>query len=182
MALASAKPGNSTISGSNVAAIMALEHDALNARSGSERFSDAVARKAGTIWFISAHAVWFVLWILLNAGLVPGVPVFDPYPYQFLTFVVSLEAIFLSLFILMSQNRGSRQADSRGHLDLQINLLAEQEATKMLQMLQSLCRYHGLSEAADPEVDQLKQATKPEELLRELQESLPCDDKSSTLQ
>ncbi len=162
-----------SISERNVTAIVALEHESRNARSGSERFSDNVAQQAGTIWFISAHAIWFAVWMILNAGLIPSIPIFDPFPYQFLTFVVSLEAIFLALFILMSQNRSNRQADARGHLDLQINLLAEQESTKMLQMLQSLCKYHGLSEARDPELEQLKQATKPEELLKELKESLP---------
>ena len=103
----------------------------------------------------------------------PGIRPFDPFPYQFLTFVVSLEAIFLSLFILMSQNRANKQADARSHLDLQINLLAEQEATKMLEMLQSLCEYHKLAVARDPEVDLLKSPTKPAELLTELQEHLP---------
>lgn len=87
----------------------------------------------------------------MNSGLV-GIHPFDPYPYQFLTFVVSLEAIFLSLFILMSQNRATRQTDARSQLDLQINLLAEQEATKMLQMLQSLCKHQGLAVADDPEI------------------------------
>ena len=87
--------------------------------------------------------------------------------------MVSLEAIFLSLFILMSQNRSSSQADARAHLDLQINLLSEQESTKMLQMLRSLCRHHGLADASDPEVEHLEHRTEPEELLRELKESLP---------
>jgi hypothetical protein len=98
---------------------------------------------------------------------------FDPFPFQFLTFVVSLEAIFLSLFILMSQSRSSSQADARAHLDFQINLLSEQESTKMLKMLRSLCRHHGLADASDPEVEHLEHRTEPEELLRELKESLP---------
>jgi uncharacterized membrane protein len=134
---------------------------------------DAIAHRAGRLWFISAHAIWFGGWILLNAGLVPGIRAFDPYPYQFLTFVVSLEAIFLSLFILMSQNRGNKQADSRSHLDLQINLLAEQESTKMLQMLQKLCEHHNLSIAHDPELELLTNPTEPETLLKELKENLP---------
>ncbi len=138
-----------------------------------ERLSDAIARQAGRIWFIGLHAAWFAIWITLNSGYVPAVHPFDPYPYQFLTFVVSLEAIFLSLFILMSENRQSRQADTRSHLDLQINLLAEQEATKMLQMLQSLCEYHKLPIAHDPEVEILKSPTKPAELAEELKASLP---------
>jgi uncharacterized membrane protein len=157
----------------NLSAIFEIEQEAIAARSGGERFADAVAHHAGRVWFIGAHAFWFAGWILLNVGLVPGIPSFDPYPYQFLTFVVSLEAIFLSLFILMSQNRSSRQADARSHLDLQINLLAEQESTKMLQMLQSLCRHQGLAVANDPEVDNLTTPTEPAELIEELKTSLP---------
>jgi uncharacterized membrane protein len=150
-----------------------MEQDAISARSNSERVSDAVARHAGRVWFVSAHAIWFAGWIVLNTGRVWGIQPFDPYPYQFLTFVVSLEAIFLSLFILMSQNRANRQADARAHLDLQINLLAEQESTKVLQMLQSLCAYHSLAAANDPEVENLKTPTEPAKLLRELKAGLP---------
>jgi uncharacterized membrane protein len=69
--------------------------------------------QAGQLWFVLPHVGWFIIWIVMNAGVVPGILVFDPYPYQFLTFVVSLESIFLSLFILMSQNRANKQADSR---------------------------------------------------------------------
>ncbi|MEO7650307.1 MAG: DUF1003 domain-containing protein, partial [Bryobacteraceae bacterium] len=124
-------------------------------------------------WFVGAHAVWFVGWILANFGALPYIHTFDPFPYPFLTFVVSLESIFLSLFIMMSQSRASRQADARAHLDLQINLLAEQESTKMLQMLQKLCEHHRLAIAHDPEVDALKTPTEPAELLDELKEKLP---------
>jgi uncharacterized membrane protein len=157
----------------NVAAISGMEQAAMASRSAGERWGDVIATQAGRLWFAAAHAVWFVVWVVVNAGLVPRIPVFDPYPYQFLTFVVSLESIFLSLFILMSQNRTNKQADSRSHLDLQINLLAEQESTKMLEMLQKLCEFHHLDIARDPEIDSLKSPTKPDELLRELKAKLP---------
>ena len=75
----------------------------------------------------------------MNTGNLPVVPPFDPFPFNFLTLLVSLEAIFLSLFVLMSQNRMVRQADKRAHLDLQIDLLAEQELTATLHMLKALC-------------------------------------------
>jgi uncharacterized membrane protein len=159
----------------NISAVSTIEHEALAARSRGQRLGDLIARSAGQMWFIVVHAVWFGVWIALNCRLVSGLRPFDPYPFQFLTFVVSLEAIFLSLFILMSQNRSSSQADARAHLDLQINLLSEQESTKMLQMLRSLCRHHGLADASDPEVEHLERRTEPEELLRELKESLPED-------
>jgi uncharacterized membrane protein len=89
---------------------------------------------------------------------------------------VSLESIFLSLFILMSQNRATKQADQRAHLDLQINLLAEHENTKMLSMLQALCRHHRLIEASDPEVDELAKRTEPQQVLKELADNLPAPD------
>ena len=157
----------------NISAVSAIEHEALAARSCGQRLGDLIARSAGQMWFIVGHSVWFGVWIVLNCGAVAGMRPFDPFPFQFLTFVVSLEAIFLSLFILMSQSRSSSQADARAHLDLQINLLSEQESTKMLQMLRSLCRHHGLTDAIDPEVEHLEQSIEPEDLLRELKESLP---------
>lgn len=156
----------------NIAAVCKIEEDALRARSHGERLGDAVARHAGRIWFIGAHALWFTLWISINTGLLPIRP-FDQFPFPFLTFVVSLEAIFLSLFILMSQNRAQRQADARAHLDLQINLLAEQESTKMLQLLQCLCAHHGLAVADDPELEYLQNRTEPGELLDDLKKQLP---------
>jgi len=159
----------------NVRAITTIEHAAMESRSGAERIADTIARQAGKISFVIAHAVWFFGWIAANSGFLPKVRAFDPFPYQFLTFVVSLEAIFLSLFILISQNRSSRQADARSHLDLQINLLAEQESTKMLQMLQSLCKYHHLAIADDAELESLIAPTEPAELLKELEAKLPGD-------
>jgi uncharacterized membrane protein len=160
-------------SAKNIAAIIAIERAALRERSAGERLGDSVARVAGQLWFILLHAVWFALWIAANSGRIPGLRPFDPFPYAFLTFVVSIEAIFLSLFILLSQNRSNRQAEARAHLDLQINLLSEQEATKMLQLLQALCVKHGLPEARDPEAKQLARPTEPQDLLEELKESLP---------
>lgn len=145
-------------------------------RSRAERFSDTVAYQAGRLWFIVLHALWFGGWVLWNSPLIPGGRKFDPFPFPALTAMVSLEAIFLSLFILMSQNRNTRQADERAHLDLQVNLLAERESTKMLQLLQALCKHHKLPEANDPEVAELSSRTKPEALAREIQASLPQHD------
>jgi uncharacterized membrane protein len=157
----------------NIRAVCELEQKALDERSLGERIGDAVSHYAGKAWFIVFHFLWFASWIILNAGLVPAVPKFDPYPYPFLTFAVSLEAIFLSLFILMSQNREARQADQRAHLDLQINLLAELESTRMLEMLKALCQHHGLDAGLSPDVEQLAKPTEPKTLVSELQHRLP---------
>src|SRR6185503_4851339 len=98
----------------NISAICQMETQELVRRSLSARLGDVIATQAGRMWFIIVHLVWFTLWIGLNLS---G-KTFDPFPFSLLTMVVSLESIFLSLFILMSQNRSGEQADRRNHLDL----------------------------------------------------------------
>jgi uncharacterized membrane protein len=159
--------------GKNVQAIADVELAALRRRSVGERFGDRVAARAGSINFVLFHAAWFVLWILVNANAIPGVPAFDPYPFAFLTLVVSLEAIFLSIFVLVSQNRMSRQAELRGHLDLQVNLLAEQESTAALHLLKTLCEHLGIDAATRSEDQRLLDKTNIKEILTELQGTLP---------
>jgi len=155
----------------NIQEICEIEKKALNRRSVSERFGDLVSTQAGRMWFIVIHVMWFALWIGLN---LPARHSFDPFPYALLTMIVSLESIFLSLFILMSQNRATKQADQRAHLDLQINLLAEHENTKMLRMLQALCKHHHLTEAHDPEIAQLVERTEPQQVFQDLVDNLPA--------
>ena len=133
----SAKPKVPEPAARNIEAIAALEREALHDRTGLDRFTDAVTAAAGNPIFIVAHAVWFSVWIALN---VMREHPFDPYPFGLLMLMVSLEAIFLSAAVLMTQNRMRRQADRRAHLDLQVNLLAEQELTTMLKMLTGICQ------------------------------------------
>ena len=159
----------------SIKAVSDLEHQALARRTAAETFSDFVVSQGGRPWVIVLHTLWFGVWILWNSARIPGLRVFDPFPYMGLTTIVSLEAIFLSLFILASQNRATRHADERAHLDLQINLMAEREATKMLRLLQALCAYHGLAEAADSEVDEMLRETEPASIARELEKHLPSD-------
>jgi uncharacterized membrane protein len=127
------------------------------------------------MWFVIFHVLWFSLWLWLNSESRSRFA-FDPFPYQLLSTVVSLESIFLSLFILMSQNRSNVQADQRNHLDLQINLLSEEENTKMLQMLQAICEHHKLAIGKDPETTAMAQRTEISDVLSELQEHLPASE------
>jgi len=159
----------------HIQAIAALEQQALARRSGAQKFSDLIVSQAGRVSAIVFHLVWFAAWIAWNSGRVPRVRPFDPFPFMGLSTVVSLEAIFLSLFILVSQNRASRRADERAQLDLQVNLLSEREATKMLQLLQALCTYHGLNAADDAEVTELISETEPAVIARELEQQLPSE-------
>jgi uncharacterized membrane protein len=163
---------NASTTHRNIATICEMEEHALARRSISARIGDVIATQAGRMWFIIVHAVWFAVWLVLNTDT-HGRWAFDPYPFALLTMIVSLESIFLSLFILMSQSRSSLQADRRNHLDLQINLLSEDENTKMLQMLQALCEYHKLPIAKDSEIQALTKKTDVREVLTEINESLP---------
>ena len=128
---------------SNVARVAKLEADALDARSLGARCATGLIRFAGTATFATIHLAWFVVWLTVNSGVVPGIRPFDPYPFSFLTLVVSLEAIFLSIWILIGQNEMERLADRRAHLDLQVNMLAEQESTAAIRMLQRISEHLG---------------------------------------
>lgn len=124
-----------------MAAVAQIEAAELARRTAPERFSDTVAGVAGTAAFAAFHVVWFAGWIVWNTGLVPRWKPIDPYPFSFLTLIVSLEAIFLSIFVLISQNNLTRQSERRANLDLQINLLAEQESTKTVALLERIARH-----------------------------------------
>ena len=158
----------------NVGTIAALERAALRGRSHADRLSDAISRFTGSARFAVVHFVFFVSWMALNSGVVADVPRFDPYPFSFLTLVVSLEAIFLSVFVLMSQNRMTRHADKRAHLDLQVDLLAEQELTTMLRMLHALCvKHHVQVDLPTDSMRQFLEDTDVGKLAKTLQDRLP---------
>lgn len=157
----------------NVKTIMRLERKALRSRSILTRAADTLTGYAGSPPFVVFHVLWFTAWILINVKLIPGITAFDPYPFGFLTMVVSLEAIFLSLLVLMTQNRMTKEADKRSHLDLQINLLAEQQGTMILGMLQKLCEYHGLREDSGDVLREMIEETDVHHLAKTLEEKLP---------
>jgi uncharacterized membrane protein len=125
----------------NIEVIKGWEEAALHQRSTTEQLSDAVIHFAASGRVLFFHVVWFSLWVLVNLGIVQGVQPFDPFPFPVLMLTVALEAIFLSLFVLASQNRLSHQGDKRAHLNLQIDLLAEREMTTVLRLLQDIARH-----------------------------------------
>ena len=135
----------------NVQAIKRWERAILLGRSHAERVSDWIACTAGKGFVLVLHVVWFGAWIAMNGGTVRGIQPFDPFPFPFLTLTVSLEAIFLALFDLASQNRLARQTDKRSHLDLQIDLLAEREMTAVLRLLQDIAQHLAVPTSATPE-------------------------------
>ena len=103
-------------------------------RTSSERMADLLTSRLGSTNFLMVNAAFFAAWILVNTGMVPGLEVFDPFPFGLLTMIVSLEAIFLAIIVLISQNRAAKIDDLRDEVDLYVNTTAEKEITKMLEL------------------------------------------------
>jgi uncharacterized membrane protein len=138
-------------------------------KSTQDRIADWVTWFSGSMTFVYVHLVWFAIWLAVNLGWT-GLKPFDPYPFSLLTMIVSLEAIFLATFVLISQNRLSEIADQRADLDLQINLLAEYEITRVLTLVDAIADRMGLEVGHDPEVDELKSEVSPEVVLNEMEQ------------
>ena len=148
--------------------IVHMRLKAARERSLSQRIADVVTSFSGTMIFVYIHIIWFSVWVLLNAGLL-GLQPFDPFPYGLLTMIVSLEAIFLSTFVLISQNRMGELAEQRADLDLHIDLLTEYELTRVLQMLRAIQEKMGIADEEDEELSDLEMETKPEAVLAEIE-------------
>ena len=139
-----------------------------------DRFADVVTRFAGSISFVCLHAAVYTAWIVVNLGLIPGVPEFDK-SFVILATEASVEAIFLSTFVLISQNKMAAAADKRADLDLQINLLAEHEVTKIAGMLAAVMEHLGLPAYQDAEIDEITRDVAPEIVLDEIERELPTE-------
>jgi uncharacterized membrane protein len=140
-------------------------------RSPLERFVDRLNLVASSTPFLVVHLVWFTLWILWNTGVMRLKP-FDPYPFGFLTMVVSLEAIFLSIFVLMAQQRESAIAELREELGLQVSVRVEQEVTKTLQLVAGLYTRMGHRVSDDPELHRMLEPLDVRGIERDLLEQI----------
>src|SRR5580700_1439933 len=156
---------------SNIEAVAKLEEDFVKNRSMADKLADWIGGFSGSVTFVLLHVVIYGFWILINLKLVPGIRAFDPYPFLLLSVVVSIEAIFLSTFVLMKQNRMSRRADQRGHLDLQINLLAEREMTTVLQLLLRISAQLGVR-VSEEQIDDFSAETSVAALAEQISEKL----------
>jgi uncharacterized membrane protein len=140
-------------------------------RTPIQRVADLLIRLASSSAFLVCHLIWFAFWVLWNTGEL-GLRPFDPYPFGFLTLVVSLEAIFLSIFVLMGQSREAAIAELREELTLQVNLRMEAEVTKTLQLVAGLYTRLGYQVAQDEELNGMLQALDAASLERELMEQI----------
>jgi len=160
----------------NIATVAKLEERFLQSRNAVERIGDAIGGFAGSMKFVLLHVLIFVAWFIINSRIIPGVKAFDPYPFILLSMTVSVESVLLATFVLMKQNREAKRAEQRQQLTLQIDLLAEQEATKTLQMLRRICERLGIEDAAqDRETQALSEDTAVDQLADELSHKLPPD-------
>ena len=129
----------------------------------SERLAHRVTAFSGSMVYVWLHVAWFAIWTVVNTSWF-GLRPFDAFPFGFLTMIVSLEAIFLSTFVLMAQNRQDKESEKRAKIDLQVNMIAEQEITKIIKMLAALQDHLGIKDAVDAELVAMQASTRIDEL------------------
>jgi uncharacterized membrane protein len=132
-----------------------------------DRIAELITRFSGSMAFVYVHLVLVAGWVAANLDLIPGVPAFDP-TFVILATFASVEAIFLSTFVLISQNRAAAEADRRSQLDLQTNLLSEHEITRLLTLTRAIAEHLGIREASDPTLKELERHVAPEKVLDRL--------------
>ena len=142
----------------SIDAVLEMEHRADRDRPTLARLAHAIGEFVGSVPFAALHIAAFIAWLLLNSGLWPHLA-FDPYPYALLGTLVSCEAVMLTTFVLIKQNREGERAEKRSHLDLQGNLLTEREVTKVLQIVQRLSDQAGLPKPQDAELNDMLEQT-----------------------
>jgi uncharacterized membrane protein len=159
------KPGslNSALA-RNIAALQERRRAEAEAASRQDKIANAITRFTGSLRFVYLHLALYGFWIVANLGWVPAVPRWDP-TFVILAMVASVEAIFLSTFVLITQNRMAAAAEKRAELDLQISLLAEHEVTKVVTMVSAIADHLGIRHEAVGEVEELKHNVAPEAVL-----------------
>lgn len=161
-------PGLAQVVERNIQALLLHRRDQQESRTNQERTADAITRFTGSMRFVYIHLVLFGAWIIINLGWVPGVPRFDP-SFVVLAMVASVEAIFLSTFVLISQNRMAALADRRADLDLQVSLLAEHEITRLITLVTAVAERLELDVAKNPELAELAQDVAPEKVMEKME-------------
>lgn len=158
----------------NIRALVRRKQEEEASASMQERLADAITRFAGSMVFVYLHLAVFGFWIAANLGVVPFVRPWDP-SLVVLAMIASVEAIFLSTFVLISQNRMAATASKRADLDLQTSLLTEHEVTKLIVLVSAIASHLKIRTAVDGEVRELERNIAPEAVLDKIEESEPGD-------
>ncbi len=144
-----------TASEAHAVELQARRHEGIQARIATK-----IADLTGSIAFVVLNTIWFVVWIVIN---LPGSPIeFDPFPFSLLTMIVSLEAIILSIFVLISENSQSQRAERLARLEMEINIIAEREITKLMGLVSDIHEHLGL--ATEPDVEEMRMETRLDDL------------------
>lgn len=151
----------------NIEALLRKQSERERTRGLRDRIADAITRFSGSLTFVYVHLVIVAAWVLINAGWV-GLPKFDP-TFVLLATIASVEAIFLSTFVLMTQNRMQADADRRADLDLQISLLTEHELTRLIKLVGDMAERMGMPAGGDSEVQEMQRDVAPEQVLDALE-------------
>jgi uncharacterized membrane protein len=152
----------------NIRALVEREREHERQRGLEDRIADAITRLAGSMRFVYLHLLLYSGWIVINLGWLPIRP-FDP-TFVVLAMIASVEAIFISTFVLITQNRMAALADRRADLDLQISLLAEHEISRVIALVRSMAQRMGIEEAHDPELKELASDVEPARIMDRISE------------
>lgn len=152
----------------NIRALLEVRHQYERSMTLQDQIADRITRFTGSMLSILLHALLFSSWIVINLGLIPGIRAWDPFPFVMLAMFASVEAIFLSSFVLVSQNRMAALDAKRADLDLQINLLAEHEITRLIALTDAIAQKLGVNTHDHAEIDELKRDVAPETVLAEI--------------
>jgi len=152
--------------------VRSLKAKANAKRTPSEKMADWMTAAFGSFAFLVINVLWFSAWIIINVGLIPGVTPFDPFPFGFLTMIVSLEAIILAIFVLISQNREAKIAELREETDLQVDIITEQELTKLLEMMSLLLQKQGVDISTDADLQFMLKPTDVDRLEQTLEQQV----------
>src|SRR5215203_5004676 len=164
--------GLSTVLARNIHSLQERRQREEAQASVQEKLAETITRFTGSMLFVYIHLATFGFWIVANLGWVPGVPKWDE-SFVVLAMWASVEAIFLSTFVLISQNRMQAAADKRADLDLQISLLAEHEVTKLVTLVSAMAEKMGVRTEVDEELDEITQDVAPEAVLDEIEATKP---------
>ena len=134
----------------------------------SQKLADRITQGIGSVTSVAIHAAVFLFWILANTNVL-GMKPFDPFPFGLLTMMLSIEAIFLTLFVLISQNRMQLDSDNRAELDVQINLLTEHELTRLIRLTDLIADKLEVDKSEDPELKELEVDLNPEDVIEQIE-------------
>ncbi len=141
-------------------------------RTKMEKVADWMTSHFGSNTFLALNTFLFLGWILINTNTIEWLDAFDPYPFNLLTNIVSLEAIFLAIFVLISQNRMTKIDDLREETHLQLNLISEREITKIIKMMALLLDKQGIDLSQDTELRQMIRPVSEEEIEKRLEKEI----------